>query len=214
MDTNTTCPICHEAYYGKYLDRCACRRARDRKRANKFTADHPGYYSKYDTADCYEHVCPVCGETFRNHKDKDVCHCSVACWWAGQGETQAEKQRQKRLPILHPGPYSPLPATHPAMQKPRRFIAGTCQICGVSVITLHVRHATCGSEYCVTEKRRAERRSRKTYERSLAHGGRPGVFSGSQWGARLREYNRCCAYCGSPEDIQIEHVIPLSLIHI
>lgn len=210
----TTCPHCGEPRDGRPHRKQKgaseeCRLAYHRDRAKQFYTRHPGYYSKYDTANCYEHVCPVCGKTFRNHQSKAVCHCSVECWQAGGAERQAEKQRQRMLPILHPGPYSLLPTHHPAMQKTRRFIAGACQICGVSVITMYVRHATCGSEYCVTEKRRAERRSRKAYERSLERGGRPGVFSGSQWGARLREYNRCCAYCGGPEDIQIEHVIPV-----
>lgn len=55
-----------------------------------------------------------------------------------------------------------------------------------------------------------ERKARKAYYEALARGGREiGVFTASEWGHRLAEYGGSCAYCGSGEQIEIEHVIPL-----
>jgi 5-methylcytosine-specific restriction endonuclease McrA len=162
----------------------------------------------------HEHTCVVCGSPFLTRKPSPK-YCSVACQVEGKYAEVRERNRQRLLPILHPNPapYSRLPANHPVvlMQQghARLFIANTCIICGEGFITLHVRHATCGSERCVAEKRRAERRARKAYERALTRGQRPGVFNAREWGGRLLEYDGACAYCGSDLCIEIEHVIPL-----
>lgn len=160
---------------------------------------------------CYEHVCQQCGKAYKSGKAIQN-YCSQGCYSAGSDE----RQRQKLLPILHPNPvpYTRLPGNHPAvlMQQPqyqRLFIANTCTICGATFITSSVRHATCGSLQCLAQKKRAERRSRKAYERALTRGRQPGVFSASQWGSRLVEYDSSCAYCGSDDSLEIEHVIPL-----
>lgn len=206
---SSTCPYCGCELPPRRRAHCGkpeCKRLHTNARMRQWMAEHPGYRSRYERKNVYsyEHTCKLCGETFRS-KHSDGVYCSRDC------RDLARRTTGVAL-IPHPGPYTMLPKSHPARQtqrKPRQFVACTCIICGTPFLTLAVRHATCGDARCVEEKRRAERRSRKAYERSMARGGRPGVFSASQWGARLREYDRRCAYCGSGDDIQIEHVVPI-----
>lgn len=207
----TTCPYCGDAMPPRRRKHCgqlACKRAFNRERAIRFTAAHPGYYAKYDTANCHEHVCPWCGKTFKNHKDKPG-HCSVECWRLAC----AEATRSRLLPILHPNPApcSVLPASHPARQstpRPRRFVDCHCLICGLHFVAIGVRHATC-SDDCAAEHSRAYRHMRQAIERAFTRGAQPGVFTVNEWGRRLIEYGHRCAYCGDQCDMQIEHVFPL-----
>lgn len=219
----TTCPYCGDVLTNPrrvWCGKASCKKARDRDRIREFhervkretgkAYKPPSRAHGNPHAAVYEHTCPWCGKVFRNHKpgrqDGRPCHCSVECW-------RRARQKAKMQVVLHPSPSCPLPLRHPALReqkRSRRFVACTCVICGTSFLAISVRHSTCGDAACVAEKRRAERRSRKAYERSLARGGRPGVFSGAQWGERLREFDHRCAYCGESGHLEIEHVIPIS----
>lgn len=205
---STTCPYCGDVMSNPRRVQCGrpeCRRAYRNERARRWNAEHPGYRAKYPRNNAvHEHVCEACGVEFKSHK-REQRTCSAEC--------HSERCRRRHMQLIpHPGPFTVLPESHPARQpeqKLRRFVACVCIICGTHFIAPAVRHATCGDPRCDEQKRKAERRSRKAYERTLSRGGRPGVFSASQWGARLREYGRRCAYCGAPDSIEIEHVIPL-----
>lgn len=213
------CPYCHDpmpAHHDrKQCGKPECKRAFNRERANEFTAKHPGYYSKYDTANCYEHVCPVCDKTFKNHKDKP-CHCSVKCWRAGQ----AEALRSRLLPILHPGPHSWLPAHHPAMlmqhpQAKRLFIAAVCARCGKPFIVHRVGHATYCSPSCLHQSSKDRRRAVKRGVGRVAYR-RIDIFERDDWRCHIAgcvfktRKTRRDVHWSHPLAPTIDHLIPLS----
>jgi len=216
---SSTCPYCGDALTGQQRKKCGkaeCKRAFNRDRAKEFTARHPGYYSKYDTVGCYGHICLVCGRAFKNHKDKPG-HCSVECWRAGQAERQAEKQRQKRLPILHPGPYSMLPLRHPAvaMQRTeykRLFIGGTCARCGEAFMAwAETGKASYCSRSCSSLAEKARRRAKKRCVETQGYM-RMDIFERDHWR---------CHICGKrivktlghshPLGATVDHIIPIAL---
>lgn len=206
-----TCPYCGDELPPRRRIHCGkpeCKRAYNNARGQQWNAEHPGYRGQYKRKNVYsyERTCEECGETFRT-KHHDGKYCSRRCHALAQRTTGVAM-------IPHPGPFTVLPVRHPARQRPRKkwaFVACTCVICGVSFITTNgLRHSACGSPSCKREHARVTRRNRSAYEYALRSGARAGVFTASQWAARLREYGGCCAYCGSDKRIEIEHVVPLA----
>jgi len=190
-----------------------CKKAFNRERMRAFNTTHPGYYTQFGTAAHYKHVCPWCGKTFKNHKDKPS-HCSVECWSA----TCAERQRQRLLPVLHdhPAPRCLLPDRHPVMllqqrEVKRLFVAGTCARCGASFVA----HAESGNaRYCSTACAslacKARRRARKRLVRCEPYR-RIDIFERDGWR---------CHICGKkikrglpnshPLGATLDHLIPLA----
>lgn len=217
---STTCPYCGEPLDGRPHRKQKgasdeCRKAYNRERANKFTAAHPGYYAKYDTADCYEHTCEWCGLVSKTHRQEQR-YCSPEHYRLAQAEQQAEKQRQKRMPILHPGPYSWLPVTHPAMlmQQPqvkRLFIAGVCARCGKPfLVHSETGIATYCSTACASLACKARRRACKRMARCEPYR-RIDIFERDGWRCHIcGKKIRCSLPHSHPLGATLDHLIPLA----
>ena len=59
-------------------------------------------------------------------------------------------------------------------------------------------------------KAHPEKRAATTARRRARKAGAAGTFTTEQWAARLDYYGGKCIYCGTTDNIQIEHRIPLS----
>lgn len=138
----------------------------------------------------YENTCCVCGKVWPSNKRKQYCY-------EHKDTRRVERARQRRIQ-----------RTPDEICPPRLWISNTCQICGLVFLTRSLAHRTC-SDACRREWQHARLHIRYQYRRALTQGQVAGTFSASEWGRRLIEYDSCCAYCGSEEAIQIEHVIPL-----
>ena len=90
-----------------------------------------------------------------------------------------------------------------------RITVRDCVICDRAFVT-RTTIKVCGDQ-CRQERRRRERAVRKAYEKALTRiGSQAGSFTSSEWGARLVEYGRRCAYCRKQTELHVEHVMPLS----
>jgi hypothetical protein len=213
---STTCPYCGDvmALRRKQCGKPKCKRAFNRERMRKFNAEHTGYYSKYDTANCYEHACPVCGKTFKNHKRQNPCHCSIKCWHEGR----EERQRQKLLPIVHPNP-TPTAAKHALLLTMRgeqtsqtgRWFAGKCQRCQKPIVAKwRIRDAMFCSDRCARATLEHRRRMRKRGINHLPYS-RVAIFERDGWRCHIcgrkvkRNVNPTHALAPT-----IDHLIPLS----
>lgn len=91
----------------------------------------------------------------------------------------------------------------------RIWVSGPCTCCG-DPFTAYTNNPNSLPRYCATRRcKREPERIRSACYRALEQGAQ-GAFTLSEWGARLKEYGRRCAYCQDPNSmVEIEHVIPL-----
>jgi len=224
----SACPYCGDALTDPRRVWCgkpSCKDARNAERLRQFRrrvkdetgrAYQPPCRADGGRADAaiYEHVCPWCGKTFKNHKNKDACHCSVKCYMA----SRTERRRQKLLPIIHPAPapFSLLPESHPAMlmQRPeykRRFVAGTCRRCGEPFVAWsEAGIAVYCSPSCAHSTMKDKRRAQKRGARHVAYR-RVAIFERDGWRCHICDRKvRRKAHWSHPLSPTIDHLVPLS----
>lgn len=153
--------------------------------------------------------CHYCGELVFKEKDNRYAKrfCSEAC--------RDAKIRSRSLPVLYvDAPAATvLPQQHPArcrsaQQQRRVWVSHTCTECGCSYLT--TRPSWYCGEPCRRKAERLKKQIRKAYIKALERGSQ-GAFTTSQWGSRLLQYGRRCAYCQDEQaPVEIEHVVPLS----
>lgn len=91
----------------------------------------------------------------------------------------------------------------------RLWASGPCACCG-NPFTAYTNRPDSLPRYCSrTRCKREPERIRNACHKALERGSQA-AFTLSEWGARLKEYGRRCAYCQDPDaTVEIEHVIPL-----
>ena len=136
----------------------------------------------------YWRSCRGCGETFWSTPYRARCPQCADLMRAQRQALARERRAQEREERLR-------------AQPPRQ-----CPACGADYRPAHGRQKYC-SKPCA---RRMTDAVRRAYRKSLERGAQ-GAFTLNQWGRRLIDYDRRCAYCRDPDAIvEIEHVTPLS----
>lgn len=210
---SSTCPYCGCELPPRRRAHCGkpeCKRAYNNARGQQWNAEHPGYRSRYERKNVYsyERTCEQCGETFQT-KHHDGRYCSRRC--------HALARRITGVALIpHPGPYSSLPAKHPAvlMQRTeykRLFVAGRCARCGKDFVA----HSEIGlARYC---SRACQRQDGKDRRRALKRGvgqvtyKRIDIFERDGWRCHLcgRRVRRDVS-THHPLAPTIDHLVPLS----
>jgi 5-methylcytosine-specific restriction endonuclease McrA len=203
---STTCPYCGEAMQpaDKHCGSDECKREHRRLLQNEYVRRS---YAKRVAAGIkrrltVENVCQVCGVRWMSKKHSTYCYEHKDWGRIQKAAAEAREVRRERRV------YAALRRSRP--EGPRQFVGCRCEICGQAFVAIGVRHTTC-SPNCRQVRRAAVRHIREQYEKALTRGQMFGVFSASEWGKRLQQYEGACVYCGAKEQIEIEHVIPLGI---
>lgn len=159
-----------------------------------------------------EVTCGHCGQPCMKAPSSKYAErfCSLICRDLWRAETRGSRHDYLPVAVIGIRGSCDLPPSHSAFHDTRgtlRWTSAYCRICHEPFVDPNGT-VTC-SDACRLELRRQRRRIRRAYEKTLTRGGQ-GAFTLSEWGARLRQYSRRCAYCQDPDQfVEIEHVIPL-----
>jgi len=228
------CPYCGDALTDPRRVWCGkptCKKQRDRDRIHEFHERVKRETGRPYKAPCrkhgnkhaaiYEHVCPWCGKTFKNHKkaclDGSSPHCSVGCYMAACEERREERKRQKRLPVLHTNPdrttarWLRRVADRTSQGGTKgRFIGGTCKRCGSTFVSRESGpHAFC-SDKCAHRHHEHVRRMRRRGA-GCAPYARHEVFERDAWRCHIcgKRVRRNVGACHSLAPT-IDHLVPLA----
>lgn len=161
--------------------------------------------------------CEECGAEYVTTRTNGR-FCSLDCRDAQGRRDKAERERQAKLPALHPDPSAPLPIRSPKVAKVDtrpRFTTGRCEWCGEWFTTDRFQFengtATHCSATCTKAGAKYRRRTRKRGA-YVAHVRRVDVFTRDGWRCQIchRKVSRT-AKVPSPRAATLDHIIPLAL---
>jgi len=150
------------------------------------------------------HACERCGKPAR----RGSRYCSPRCAsYAAAGTMPGQEGRRKRAAAA-----KRLARAAAGRKGLRVWYVRPCGICGATVTGRHPDWVGTCSTGCAALKYKRARAIRKAYARSITRlTPLSGSFSAFEWGLRIREFGRCCAYCHQRVDhLHVEHVIPIS----
>ena len=221
-----TCPYCGDELTNPRRVWCgkpSCKKERDRDRIRQFhervkretgrAYKPPCRKDGNKHAAVYEHICPWCGKTLKNHKRKEPCHCSVDCWRASlafaRGETFSSMPGYQ-------GERCDLPARHPVVllgraEYKRVFVGGKCRRCGETFVAwAEGGEASFCSRNCLRQWHKEKRRAAK---RGVTHHPyrRSDIFERDAWRCHIcgKKVKRGAGYL-HPLSPTIDHLIPLA----
>lgn len=153
-------------------------------------------------------VCPQCQQAFSRPRSRAI-YCSKACynaWYRQNGSARPSVELQRAYSRKS---YRNRRDAEVSERAPRG-----CAECGSMFDANYRTNKKFCSRACVNKTRLREKpqQAREANQRRRARvkaAGSPGV-SPRDWTRLLNRHGRSCAYCGSKEQITIDHIIPIS----